>query len=293
MKSRMRALMARSLVLAVLISLPHTGVAQDAAAAAGPAASAMPGPAGEGRRPGGGAPGYLGASGLDILAILPPPPLKGDPRFDAERRVFRSTRKLEGTPRWELASQDAAISPTDMLRAFSCAVGVELTPERAPKLVQVLQKAMRDAGRAVGVAKDHFAKPRPFLVDRGSTCRPPAEIGTSTDYPSGHSVAGWTWALVLAEVAPDRASPILARGRAYGDSRIVCGMHTPSAVEAGWLSGSAVMARVAAEPAYRADVETARQELKALRRDGPVPDAARCEKETTLIAMPIHEGRIQ
>jgi acid phosphatase (class A) len=31
--------------------------------------------------------------------------------------------------------------------------------------------------------------------------------------------------LILAELAPERATPILNRGRAYGESRVVCGVH--------------------------------------------------------------------
>lgn len=231
--------------------------------------------------------GYLSTDAVDVLAVLPPPPDKGDPRYAAERRIFRMTRKMQGTPRWELAAQDADIRAADLLRTFACALNVELAPTDVPRLVQAARKATIDSGRAVGTAKLHFGKARPFQIDRGATCRPAAEVGTSSDYPSGHSVAGWTWALVLAEIVPDRATEILARGRAYGDSRVVCGMHNPSAVEAGRLSGSVIMARVAAEPAYRADIEAARQEFAAAVRERPAPDAARCEREAQLIAAPL------
>ena len=44
---------------------------------------------------------------------------------------------------------------------------------------------------------------------------------------------GWAWALILSELAPDRADAILARGLAYGESRAVCGVHYASDVEAG------------------------------------------------------------
>jgi hypothetical protein len=44
-------------------------------------------------------------------------------------------------------------------------------------------------------------------------------------YPSGHSSIGWGWALILTELAPDRAEEILARGRAFGGSRNVCNAH--------------------------------------------------------------------
>jgi membrane-associated phospholipid phosphatase len=40
------------------------------------------------------------------------------------------------------------------------------------------------------------------------------DLGKQGSYPSGHSAAGWAWALVLAEVAPVRAEAILERAAA-------------------------------------------------------------------------------
>lgn len=38
-------------------------------------------------------------------------------------------------------------------------------------------------------------------------------------YPSGHTLLGWSSALLLTEINPDRADTILARGLMYGESR--------------------------------------------------------------------------
>jgi membrane-associated phospholipid phosphatase len=48
--------------------------------------------------------------------------------------------------------------------------------------------------------------------------------------------------LILAELVPEAASDVLARARAFGQSRIVCGVHNASAVEAGWMTATAVFA---------------------------------------------------
>ena len=67
---------------------------------------------------------------------------------------------------------------------------------------------------ATGAAKDKYRHARPFMLDAQPTCQPSADedLRSNGSYPSGHTSIGWTWALVLAEVAPDRAEELLERG---------------------------------------------------------------------------------
>jgi acid phosphatase (class A) len=231
---------------------------------------------------------YLDGKTIDLMSVLPPAPKVGDARYEADRRIFRETRKFEDTPRWQMASDDADSSSGKMFHHFSCSLGIELTPQQAPKILQVAQKAMRDASVPLGKAKDFYQRKRPFLIDEGPICRPRIEVATSFDYPSGHATAGWSWAMVLAQVAPDHAVPILERGRAIGDSRVFCGVHNASAVEGARFLASATMAMVMATPAYQDDLQQARLELATLRNQPhSTPEAARCEAEAKLVAMPV------
>jgi acid phosphatase (class A) len=80
---------------------------------------------------------------------------------------------------------------------------------------------------------------------------------------------GWAFGLILAEIAPDRAAAVLARGRAYGDSRLFCGVHNASAVEAGRVVGATMVAALHTSKEFRADLAAAETELFALRRTQP------------------------
>jgi acid phosphatase (class A) len=231
--------------------------------------------------------GYLAPGAFDIVSILQPAPTQGDPRYDADRAIFKNTRTLVGTARWEMATNDVKTDGADMMRDFSCAVGVSLTPENAPRLLALIGKAGRDTGRSSSVAKTHFKRLRPFQIDDGNICQSKEDLTHSFDYPSGHTTWGWTWASILAELAPDRASAILARGRAYGESRIVCGAHNSSAVESGYLTASATLAAVRTTTKYRADFAAARAELAALRKTGSAPAPNVCQAETNLISQNI------
>lgn len=209
----------------------------------------------------------------DAARILPLPPTTGSAREAVDQGVFRSTRALEGTPRWAMAQADVPTMPDAMLKGFSCAVGVELSAQNAPKLNMLLSRTAIDMGRQVSAVKDVFKRKRPYLIEPGKICVPPSVLlDASPDYPSGHATWGWSMSLILAELAPDHATPILNRGRAFGESRVVCGVHSPSAVDAGRTNGASLIATLHGQSAFRADLEAAREELAALRaKAAPMP----------------------
>lgn len=223
--------------------------------------------------------GYLSAS-PDPAQILRPAPRDGDPRDLEDKRLYEAARKLEGGPRWAMAQADVPYAVNDRLAGHSCSMGVKLSAAAAPKLAALIGKASIDVGRLNTAAKAAYSRPRPYKRWGGTICTPASPaLDASFDYPSGHAQLGWLDALILAELAPDRSAQILARGRAFADSRAVCGVHTVSAIEAGELLGSAQFALSQAEPAFRADIEAARAELAALRASGPKPDPAACAQE--------------
>ncbi|MDE2486336.1 MAG: phosphatase PAP2 family protein [Alphaproteobacteria bacterium] len=227
--------------------------------------------------------GYLGAGLPDTYAILPPAPAPGDPRDVADREVFRATRTLQGTARWTQAQNDA--DQAGIVKDLACAVGVELTPQNAPRTFALLRKLAPDVGRATNLPKDIYKRPRPYLRDEGPICvGRTAALAASPDYPSGHNTWAWTVGLIMAELVPDRATPILVRARAFGENRLVCGVHSLSAVEMGQLNGSIVVAALHGNPQFRSDLDAARAELAAVRRTGPRPDPAVCAREAALDA---------
>ena len=115
--------------------------------------------------------------------------------------------------------------------------------------------------------KDRYGRRRPYIGNDAPIC---IARGTSLDstasYPSGHTTIGWTIALLLTELAPDRAAEILARGRSFGESRIVCGVHWLSDVQAGTLNGATLVAAVHSSPEFRSDMQQAGREIAAARR---------------------------
>jgi acid phosphatase (class A) len=112
-------------------------------------------------------------------------------------------------------------------------------------------------------------------------------LADSFSYPSGHATQGWAYALILAALVPEKATAILVRGRAYGESRVVCGVHWLSDVVAGRLTGTSTVAALMGDPTFRADLDKARAELRgALAGAGTSPDQATCTREAAALREP-------
>jgi len=231
-------------------------------------------------------PPYLAKGAYDARQAVPPPPAPGSPQDDQDRRTFLDTRALKDSPRWSLARQDT--HEARVTDGFACALGFTPSPAATPKLAALLRRVADDVRPAVSSPKRHYKRKRPYQVDHGPLCvRSGLVTALTSDYPSGHATWGWTVGLILAKAQPDRADAILARARAYGESRVVCGVHNASSADAGRINAEGLVKALEASPAFEADLAAVRAELDAARAAGPAPDKARCEAEATVLATPL------
>lgn len=233
--------------------------------------------------------GYLSSAQLpDSLSLLPPPPTPGSAAAANDEDMQRRAATLRGSDRWSLAASDAELAFPHAIGTFDCALGIRVDAKETPRLYQLLQRTMVDAGLSTSKAKHHYQRTRPFVAHGETTCFPQDEDALRKDgsYPSGHTALGWAAALVLAEVAPDRADAVLARGRRYGESRLVCNAHWQSDVLQGRVMGAATVARLHAVPAFAEDVALARRELASAREAGSTP-ARDCAAEAHALMPPI------
>lgn len=232
-------------------------------------------------------PGYIPAGEVpDSTRVLRPPPQPGSAAQAFDEAVHDAAQLLRGSPRWELATHDASMRTEDRLSIYSCTLGVDISTGNTPRLATLLLRSMSDTGRSTGAAKSLYQRTRPYAAHGESTCVPGAEamLRTNGSYPSGHTAVGWGAALVLSEVAPERANEILMRGRAYAENRIVCNYHWQSDVIAGRDAAAATVARMRAEPQYQRDVVAARRELATVRARGMAPPR-NCPAEQAALAV--------
>ena len=206
--------------------------------------------------------GYLRADDIDGAAVIGPPPAPDSPRGQADRQIYLQTRGLAGSIRWGAAIRDNDLWRGGAVERYACALGERIDAQATPLTFRMLQRIELDV-RTVGTPpKDHFNRTRPLIGDDRPICVPREDwMRTNASYPSGHAMAGWAWALVLSEIEPAKVGPLMEAGAAIGESRVICGVHYQSDVEAGRKLGAAMVARLHTEPQFLKDLAAARAEL--------------------------------
>ncbi|SHE43603.1 acid phosphatase [Dysgonomonas macrotermitis] len=212
------------------------------------------------------------------LELLPPPPEASSILFLYDKSRYDWGLLQRNTPRGDQAVQDARVDGNGVPMAFSEAFGVTITKENTPEIHKLVINMREDAGDlATRHAKDYYMRVRPFSFYNQMTCNPEQqqELSTNGSYPSGHTAIGWATALVLAEINTDRQNEILKRGYEMGQSRVICGYHFQSDVDAARLVASAVVARLHANDAFMTQLRKAKDEFTKLQSAGKVKPSDR------------------
>ncbi|MGN6308122.1 MAG: acid phosphatase [Xanthobacteraceae bacterium] len=220
---------------------------------------------------------------IDSLALLPPPPDAGSEAQASDDAARRAAIAIRETARWKLAARDADYTSPKSVDAFACTIGITISPTATPHLNMLLKRTLVDAGLATYKAKIKYNRTRPFVAaNDNTTCYPKDEEMLRKDgsYPSGHSAYGWAWALILAEMVPDKADAIIQRGFQFGQNRIICGVHWQSDVNAGRVVAAAVVAQLHTNADFKAQFGAAQKEVQVALANNPTPDCA-LEHEVT------------
>ncbi|WP_407729679.1 acid phosphatase [Pseudomonas helleri] len=236
------------------------------------------------------APSYLNPADLPLrLALLGAPPKPDSAALARDEEARRAALALRGTAREALAATDAELSFPGPANTFSCAMGTQISEKTTPHLYTLMQRTLTDAGGSTYAGKNAYNRTRPFVVHDEGTCRKDMEplLRTDGSWPSGHSAAGWAWGLILAEVNPARATELMTRGLAYGQSRVICNAHWQSDVDAGRIMGAATVASLHSNPAFLKDLAAAKEEIQAAQKAGNTP-TENCAAEGVALSLTQH-----
>lgn len=205
----------------------------------------------------------------NAVHFLPPPPDTASAAFQYDRTQYHWGMEQRKDPvRLAIAVNDAIWSVDNICKIYSGVLGIDISQENTPAIYRMLTLGLLTTDQAGKLPKNHYMRTRPYVFFNEPTIYPSDEkwLRTNGSYPSGHTILGWSAALLLTEVAPDKADTILARGYMYGQSRVIAGYHWQSDVDAARLVASAAVARLHADKRFIKLMKKARKEYKKMRK---------------------------
>ena len=206
----------------------------------------------------------------DMMKFLPGPPDSTSVAFMNDVARYYWGKEMRNDPeRAAQATRDAVYGLETILTEFEEAFGMKVTKEDTPEIYKVLLEGTATCDSICTRPKREYMRRRPFMVFNEPTLYPEDEpsLRKNGSFPSGHTLLGWSSALLMMEIIPDRATEILARGYRYGENRLVVGAHWQSDTDAARLAASAAYARLHTSERFLEQMKKAREEFKALRGD--------------------------
>jgi acid phosphatase (class A) len=203
---------------------------------------------------------FLAPGELDPAQVLPPPPADGSSETLEEIAELHRLEAARTPERFALAKHDDEFEDVTSIAA---PLGPAFDLSRLPATAALFADLRNEDSVAAKRFKAYFQRTRPITADPTLNPCKHGEDG-KTAYPSGHSTMGYAAAAVLTNLMPGNAQIILARASDYAESRLVCGAHYRRDIEAGHVLGVALVAELMTKPAFRAELEAARDELTAV-----------------------------
>lgn len=205
--------------------------------------------------------GSLRLDATPLLQVTGRPPQPGSVEAATDRAILfwlqdSRTPEMEANS-WLTLERDPIF--------FSRALGLDMV-KLTPSLNAGLRSFLKPVDALMGTIKTTTNRRRPYL--QYPDLRPCLPFEDSPSFPSGHSTWYRAASELLADLLPERRQRLLAVGHHAGASRVLCGVHFPSDVEAGQRLGAAAARQVIASPQWRSfrDDPALQRELQLLRQ---------------------------
>ena len=204
----------------------------------------------------------------DMRQFLPGPPTKGSVEMNFDEAMYQYAKQLRETdPEAAKAAKEQSNSHiSNLCKQFSDAFGMEISQQNTPQIYTLMRDAVITCVMTVIEPKEFYARPRPFLYYQEDTLMPDKEgmLQKNGSFPSGHTLRGWTAALLLTEINPAAANEILKKGYQYGQSRVISGYHWQSDGNAARLVAAAAVAQCHNSERFQKQMKRAKREFKRL-----------------------------
>lgn len=202
-------------------------------------------------------PQWITPEQFDFKSLIGDPPADTSPEHAQEVGHMLDLQATRTPDDEQRCKQEVKLN----LFVFSDVLGDWFNARNLPITRQVMDEARANAGQVTTAAKDLYKRVRP-PVDNPKI-HPCVPLERSYSYPSGHGVTGIFWATLLSDIFPEKRDALMARGKQIGDDRVLAGMHYPTDVIAARKLGQEIARRLLADPAFKTELEKAKQECLA------------------------------
>lgn len=200
---------------------------------------------------------YSDAKEINLLLLLPPPPADDSALTKAELGEILT---IQVTRSKEMEARAIADAQENIWRFSDVVDSPKFTAANLPKVAAFFDRVIATEGAVVDPAKDVWKRPRPHLYS--DLVRPVVPLSKSGSYPSGHATVGTLMGIELANMLPEKRAAIMARAWEFGHNRVVGGIHYPSDIEMGRISGTVIAQTISTHPDFMEGFEAAKAELR-------------------------------
>ena len=191
-----------------------------------------------------------------LVGTVPPPPAPNSDEDRADLAAVLGAQKAR-TPDTEAeCKRDEHFTE----HLFQTIYGNDRTRENSPRFYELMRAVLEATAEVNGAAKEKFRRKRPYQGHPEVVRELFSVHGYS--YPSGHSMASFTLAMVLADLFPEQTKALLDRAGQIAQSRVEAGVHYPSDIKEGEVLGKATAAAILSQPAFQVNLAEVRAELK-------------------------------
>jgi acid phosphatase (class A) len=203
----------------------------------------------------------LTAEQVNPSRLLPPPPADGSDLQKADLAEVQRVYKARSPERRARAEWD---DKHESVELFFATLGPQFDLAKLPKTASLMAVVDNEQSVVANIAKRYFLRNRPWAIDPSLVaCDYKPNAAPLTSYPSGHATLSYSEGYVLAALMPEKGQPILSRASEYAYSRVVCGAHYGSDIEASHVLGTELAMMMLQNPAFKEQFEGARAELRA------------------------------
>ncbi len=193
---------------------------------------------------------------IDLTALLPPPPALNSESDVAERQYVLDVQHSRTQAMCDRAEADVAFN----LKQFFRGTGLTYEPTLAPKMEALVATISEVQMSLTNKAKAFYKRPRPYETNPAIV--PCITLGPNTTYPAGHPMWGYTIAVILSRLLPEKRDVLFARADDYANQRIIGGIHYQSDIEAGKKAGIILADHMMASADYLSMIDGCKGELQ-------------------------------